>query len=280
MKQEILDLLDLNTPGKYTLSIRLDSDGFCFSLYDHSAGCKLITVPFVTDPVTSMLANIKGMMDDMSPLLECKFRRVNVVMCSERVTYVPTELFDADDAETMFDCCFRRESCEQILYNTVSGAGCVVLFGINEYVKRYFDMTFGDVKYLSSSSCIISRCSDISRDSEGINMFACIFDERVGIYTFEGPELKFANVFVCNNNYDRLYYIMNVWKSMNMSQLDDGLFITSDSELSDMKEMEKNLGLYVNNIFKVSRGESFRQISVADSVPACFDIESLMLENI
>lgn len=280
MKQEILDLLDLNTPERYTLSIRLDSDGFCFSLYDHSAGCKLITVPYVTDPVTSVLANIKGMFDDMPRLLEYKFREVDVVICTERVTYVPVSLFDEDDSNTLFGCCFSMDVNDLVLHNVLSAAGCVVLFAVNEHVKRFFDSTFGEVKYFSSSSCVISHCSAISRESEGTNMFVSIFEECMGVYTFHCAELKFANVFVCNNNSDRLYFIIKVWKAMGMSQLDDRLFMTSDSGLAELKELERNIALYINNISRVDRTESFNQISVSGSVPVCFDVESLLLENV
>lgn len=278
MNKDFLDLLDLNTPDRYTLSIRLSSGGFCFSFYDHEKDDSSLTLPYKVNPVSSMMGNVKELLDYMMPVNKSSFRRVNVLVDTPKVTFVPFLMFDEEDKKSLFSMCFSLQSGDEVMHSILSNAGCVVLFALSGHVKRFLDSIYGDIQYYCSSGVVASHFSNIASDATGNCMFAYIEDEFVVVYCFRDAKLLFANVFECSNDADRTYFLMNVWRNMNFNQMEDKLYLVSDkTNLVGLKDM---ISLYVANLYDVERGMNVRNKKVAGSVDMPFDVESLILKSI
>lgn len=277
MNKDFLDLIDLNTPDRYTLSIRLSSGGFCFSLYDNNQEGGNLTLPYKVNPVSSMMGNVKELLDYMTPIETCSLRRVNVIVDTPKVTFVPFSIFDEEDKKDLFSMCFPLQSGDDVIHSILGSAGCVSLFALNGHVRRFIDSKFENVSYNCTAGILAGHFSGIAFGISSNSMFVYVEDETVGVYCFKGAELLFANVFECGSDSDRTYFIMNAWQNLKLSQLDDRLYLVSDKV--DLKGLKNMLSLYVSNLYDVEREAGMKNLRASGSVDMPFDVESLVLKS-
>ena len=91
-------MIDFTKSQQYTLSIRLSTDGFSFSIYNPIHDNSLSTIEKETDTSLSLTANLKATFRE-SDFLNHSYRRVNIMMADKRFTIVPLELFEEEQAE-------------------------------------------------------------------------------------------------------------------------------------------------------------------------------------
>lgn len=277
MKREYIDLIDFNTLERYSLSIRLASDGFCFSLCDHTDSDKLFTFPYKTDPVMSELANVKNAVDDYSALSDCSFRKVSILLCSERCLAVPVPLFDEDSADNMYCQVFDRHVEEDIMCNYSEDKKIVYLFSVNKYVRRYIDSVFPNAVYYNSANVFSIYCHLKYLDVTQNCSFAYVSGELLEICTFGKSGLLYFNVFCCDNDSDRFYYIMNVWSKLELSQLDDRIYLMSDGNKS--QALKKMLERYIHKIYIIPSVDDVNLKNAEWLVNTNFDLQSLSYIN-
>lgn len=278
MKKEVLGLIDLNTPQRYTLSIRLASDGFCFSLYDRLENEKVIPFFYKVDSVSSELANIKGVFDDIRDLFTCSFFKVYILLDTDRVVVIPDNMLDEEDFEAAYSSCYDLQPGEKILYTVSKGNGSMSVFPINKYVKSFLDDTFGKVTFLPSANVVIEHCSLYSGKENIKSLFVYVEGERILISAYDKTKLLFFNFFECDCDNDRLFYIMNSWNTLSFSQTEDKLWLVSDGEVID--KLEHSLGNYVANIGKLERNEYLKNVFRESGIILNFDFEALITDNI
>lgn len=277
MKREYIDLIDFNTPERYSLSIRLASDGFCFSLCDHNDSDKLFTFPYRTDPVMSELANVKNAVDDFADLSDCSFRKVSVLLCSERCLAVPASLFDEDNVDNMYCQVFERHVEEDILCNYSEDKKIVYLFSVNKYVKRFIDSVFPNAVYYNSANVFSIYCHLKCSDAAENSLSAYVSGELLEICAYDKSGLLYFNVFCCDNDSDRFYYIINVWSKLELSQLDDRIYLMSDCNKS--QALKKMLERYLHKIYIIPSVDDVNLKNAECLVSTNFDLQSLSYMN-
>lgn len=278
MKKEVLDLVDLNTPERYALSIRLASDGFCFSLYDRLGNGKVIPFYYKCDIISSELANIKGAFGDMSELLGCNFSDVNVILDTDRVIAVPGKMLDDEDIKAAYSSCFDLLPGEMLLHSVLKKNNSVFVFSINKYVKQFLDESLGEINWLPSVAAVTNHCSLLQTDGKHKRMFVYVTCEKMLVVAFNESELLYANVFECDSDDDRLFYIMNVWKTVSLSQSEDILSIVSDKV--ETRNLERRLGNYIAEVMRMERNGYLNMDFEKSNVMLNFDLEVLITDNI
>lgn len=276
MKKEYLHLIDQNTSKRYTLSIRLASDGFCFSLCDHLDSNKVLSFPYKIDPVSSELANVKNLVEYIGVISELDFRKVCLVYSNWRSFTVPLEAFEEETAVNMFSSLFNIGVEDMVLYNIDETKKHVYIYSLNKYVKRYIDSVFKEVEYYSSLELFGRYCLSKGYMSDGKSLFAYVCDELLEVCVADKGELVYINTFSCDNDADRFYYIMNIWTTIGLSQTKDVLCVVSDDEKQENSLNEK-FKPYIKNCSGFLRKDKSRQYSEHGMIPMCFDTEFLML---
>ena len=93
--------IDYSKSEQYTLSIRLSTDGFSFSIYNPIYESSLSFFEKEINPSLSLTANLKQVFRE-TELLTLPYKRINILMAGNRFTPVPSELFDDEQTETLF----------------------------------------------------------------------------------------------------------------------------------------------------------------------------------
>ena len=94
----MIETIDFNKSEQYTLSIRLSTDGFSFSVFNPLGDGELSVFDRKVDESLSLTANLKQTFRE-TEWLNHPFRQVNALIASKRFTFIPLEFFEDEQAE-------------------------------------------------------------------------------------------------------------------------------------------------------------------------------------
>ena len=109
-------MIDFTKSKQYTLSIRLSTDGFSFSIYNPIHDDSLSIIEKEINASSSLTANLKTLFHE-SDFLNHPYKRVNIMMAGKRFTIAPLELFEEEQAELLFYHNHQKKENETVLYN-------------------------------------------------------------------------------------------------------------------------------------------------------------------
>ncbi len=112
----MIEQFDLNNSEQYTLSIRLSTDGFSFSIYNPLQGNDFYFRVYPVNTQRSMAANVKAFLAATEELKHT-FKQINILIQSERYTPVPLEFFEDEQMENFFYQNLPKQQNEVILCN-------------------------------------------------------------------------------------------------------------------------------------------------------------------
>ena len=239
-------MIDLTKSKQYTLSIRLGTDGFSFSIYNPIQDNSLSLIEKEIDTSLSLTANLKNAFHELD-FLGYPYKRVNVLMASKRFTMVPLELFEDEPAELLFYHNHQKRENEVVLYNVLKKNNAVVIFGIDKSACTFLKEQFPEVRFYSHSSPLIEYFSIKSKLGNSKKMYASVRNEAIDIYCFERGHLLLANSFECTHTEDRIYYLLYVWKQLEFNQERDELHLTG--MLPDKEKLINELKKYILQVF-------------------------------
>lgn len=239
-------MIDLTKSKQYTLSIRLSTDGFSFSIYNPIQDHSLSLIEKEVDASLSITANLKSIFHELD-FLNCSYKRVNIMMASKRFTMVPLELFEEEQAELLFYHNHRKRENETVLYNLLKKNSAVILFSIDKSTFAFLNEQFPEACFYSQSTPLIEYFSVKSKLGNSRKMYASLHNDAIDIYCFEKGHLLLANSFECTHTEDRIYYLLYVWKQLEFSQERDELHLTGT--LPDKESLMKELRKFILQVF-------------------------------
>lgn len=230
----------------HTLSIRLSTDGFSFSIYNPTQDATVSLHEKEVNPLLSLTANLKQAFRELD-FLSDTYRKINIMIADKRFTLVPLELFDDDQAEIMFNHNHTRRENEIVQYNVLKKSNAVVLFGIDKSAHQLLCEQFQSPKFYSQSSTLIEYFSVKSKLGNNKKMYASVRSNAIDLYCFEHGHLILANSYECKETTDRIYYLLYIWKQLNFSQERDELHLTG--LLTDKENLMTELRKFILKVF-------------------------------
>ena len=155
-------MIDFTKSKQYTLSIRLSTDGFSFSIYNPIHDDSLSIIEKEIDASLSLTANLKAVFHE-SDFLNHPYKRVNIMMASKRFTIVPLDLFEEEQAELLFYHNHQKRENETVLYNILRKNNVAVIFGIDKSAQIFLNEQYPEARFYSQSTPFIDYFSVKSR---------------------------------------------------------------------------------------------------------------------
>ena len=240
------DTIDLTQSKQNTLSIRLSTDGFSFSVLNPTEKA----IPAITDyPVNeslSMTANLKLAFKEVKELTS-PYRRVNLLLADRRFTFIPLEFFEDEQCETIFYHNLPARENETILYNILHRNNIVVLFGMDKSACNYLREQQPNIRFYAQASVYTEYFATKSRLGNNRKVYVNLHKKAIDVYVFERGQLLLANTFPCKNVTDRTYYILYIWKQQGFDQKRDELHLTG--QLNEKKQLLSELRKYIRQVF-------------------------------
>ena len=264
--------LDFNMSKHFTLSIRLSSDCFAFSIFNPLNEEPLTYIIRNVDKDISLPANLKQLFRNNS-FLNHPFFKVNVIIDTKRYTMVPFEIFDDDAVDDIFNFNVPKgEETEEIIYNILPKANTVVLFGMDKLIEQLFNDEYSNIRFFAHISPLAEYFTVKSSEGNSKKIYVFIKTDAIDVFCLDHGNLLLVNTYICKATADICYYILCVWKQLGYDQEHDELHLAGN--IPDKEKLLSKLNNFIKNVYFVS---SESKLGVTDDVKVPFDLQTLNL---
>ena len=268
-------MIDFKKTKQYTLSIRLSTDGFCFAVHNPQAVDQYAYQPYRIDTLKSITANLKAAIES-TELLRHNYGEVNILLSQPPYTLVPKEYYAEQCAHDIYVQNFPQAAPNtQVLTNIVSEEQTIVLFGMEHQLHKFITERYPKAKIYASISPLIEHAVEKSYAQSGKPYCLAHLHKRgTDLLCISNGALQFANTFDNPDTGDAIYYLLNCWQMLGLSQTDDTLHIAGTARHA--KALTNELGRFIKHIHTVRPAEEFHSTELAriDEIP--FDLQTLL----
>lgn len=220
-----------NLHNTYRLSIRLFSDGFSFSVL-YASDNSLVQKEDVTADGSTPLYQLLEKALRRPRLAEYEFRSVELLVLSPS-TCVPLEYFRREEVFPLYNLTFPslKVSRNEVHYQILPSLEVVELFSLNQQIRQTVQAVYPDVEIVSLEGRAIETIANADRKLQDgdIHFYAMVAPRNMLICCFREQRLHFATTYAVDNDADRLYYIMGVWKNLQMDEETQPLYLNNAS---------------------------------------------------
>jgi hypothetical protein len=239
------ETLDINSTENYELSIQMSPDGLAFCILDTIRNKYVLlrsSEPdenkyFASDKISELISK-----DDF---LTKRYKKVNMVMPSPKFTLVPAPLFDPGKKEEYFKFNLNKDENDVIIANKLADPDAYVVFAIQKSLLDISGHLFPGIHPFHHTKPLLNQLSHSSRNVDGFLVHVHIEREFFNIFVYDHSSLKFSNTFYYRNINDILYYVLNVFKGMNIPH-EETLYFSGITEKYD--DIFSGFAMYIRNI--------------------------------
>lgn len=267
-------MIDFNHTKQYTLSIRLSTDGFCFAVHNPSADEQYAYMPYSIDPLKSMAANLKVAIQE-TEMLKHTYANVNIIIADTAYTIVPKEYFDESYERELYTQNFPQTPNSTVVrHNLVSDEQAVVLFGVEGTLHKLLTEKYAKASVYASVSPLITYGTEKSYAINGRYCLAHLHKHYIDLLCFANGAPLFTNTFSNRDTADTLYFLLNCWQMLGLSQTDDILHLAGNAR--NAKTLAKELEKYIKHIHFIRPAEEFHSTELARIGEMPFDLQALI----
>jgi hypothetical protein len=266
-------VIDFKKTRQYTLSIRLSTDGFCFTIHNPQATNEYAYLPYRIDPLKPLVSNLKNAIEE-TEMLKHTYGTVNIILADTNYTLVPKEYYAEQYEGEFYRLNTSSTAGSSILSNTTSDEQTVILFDIEKQLHKYILTHYPKARIYAAVTPLIDF--GIERSFANNKRYSLLYMHKhsIDFMCYENAAPLFVNTFRFRNDTDALYFLLNCWGTLNLSQTDDTIHIAGQPRHT--KNITKELEKFIQNIHIVRPAEEFHSTELAriDEMP--FDLQTLI----
>lgn len=238
-----------NTLTGYRLSIRFGADGFSFSVGNILDGSIVQTDRF---PVSEALVADDVLRQALQKpyLMDYRFQSVELV-ADTLTTIVPLEHFSKNDMLAFYRLCFpgQQVSVADMQYQILPALEAVMIFRLDQSILRIVQECYPDVKVCCTDAQQLEHCASLQEkrlapaDAEQRDAYVLFDEKRFFIAVFLRSKLQYASSQAADNDSDRTFLLLGIWKALDMHAQRDACHLEGASQ-----ELQKTIGEYILNI--------------------------------
>jgi hypothetical protein len=239
------ETLDINSTENYELAIQMSPDGFSFCLLDTIRNKFVLIRAF--EPEENRYYNsdkIKELISKDDFLLK-HYKKVSIITPSPKFTIVPSVLFDPGKKDEYFSYNHSGDENSAVISNRLSVPDAFLIFSVSRSFTGLINEFYPGVHPWHQ----IKPLSDhITRSHKGVSgNYIHIHIERdyFNLIIYNNSVLKFCNAYNYRNISDILYFVLNVFKKLDIKQ-EETVFLSGLTEKYD--DLSSNFSIYVRNI--------------------------------
>ncbi|GHU73325.1 hypothetical protein FACS189413_17570 [Bacteroidia bacterium] len=220
--------IDVNRANRYILTIEVHPIRFAFTLFDTENPNDSFEYSISGNDLHSAFTQFQNAYFD-NVFFAFSYKKIRIINYLPNFTFVPRLLFEAKDKEKYMQFLFVSAS-GQILTQTLSHPGLVILHEIPKEISGFFQRTFVDAQFSHFSACLIEHYQQTPVFQNGKRMFVQKQANSLYITCFSSKNLLLCNHFECRKPGDASYYVLYLWKQLNFDQQQDFLFISDENQ--------------------------------------------------
>jgi hypothetical protein len=240
------ETLDINSTENYELSVQMSRDGFAFTILDTLRNKYILLRSYEPDDNIYLPPDRLDEIIGKDDFLTKRYRKVNVILPSQRFTFIPAPLYDPGKKEEYFVFNHVKEESELVLVNKITEPDAFIIFSaakpLSDLVSKYYPA----VHPFHHTKPLISQLVHYCRSAAGYYIHIHVEREFFNLFIFYNSTLKFSNTFNYRNISDILYFALNVFKNMGIKNEEtvhfsgltekfDGLYSNFAMYIKDLK---------------------------------------------
>jgi hypothetical protein len=255
------------------LTMRVGRGTLSFATPDESG--QVIFEPYVVKSGVSMAANLREAFKT-ADLLQNRPQRVRVVIDSP-VLMVPVEVFDQDEMEELYDHAFTRNEQDGVFFNVLPDLNAVAVFPMNRDLKLVVDDHFSTVKVIVAMAPVWRHLHQRSYTGNRHKLYGYFHEKRLEIFSFHQNRFKFCNSFDASRAHDSLYFLLYVWKQLQLEPEHDELHIVGD--IPEQEWLLKELKRFLQNAYVINPAADFNRHPVMTIKSMPYDLQTLFIKG-
>lgn len=265
-----------NNNSRLRLTIRVGRQTLAFAQTDGADETAVTYEPFVVKSGVSMAANLREAFKTNDLLLQTTTQRARVLIDTD-VLVVPVELFSEDTMDDMMHHAFPDTAADAVAYNVMPYLNAVGVFAVNRDLRLVLDDHFRDVQLLAALGPVCHHLHQRSFTGTARKLYAYFHEKRLDVMCFQQNRFKFYNAFEAGRTYDALYFLLYVWKQLQLSAQQDELHLVGD--IPEPERIMQQLRRFVQKVFVVNPQADFQQSPVAGVKGMPYDLMTLLAKG-
>jgi hypothetical protein len=239
------ETLDINSTDNYELSVQISHDGFSFCLLDTIRNKFVLIRSY--EPEENKYFNADKINEFLSKddFLSRRYKKVNIVMPSQKFTLIPAPLFDPGKKDEYFTFNHIAEDGNMIIANKVSDPDAFIVFSVPKTFISLINSYYPQVHPYHHVKSLFDHISHTRKGVNGNYLHIHVEREFFNLVIFDHNLLKFCNSFNYRNISDILYFVLNTFKNLDIKQ-EETIYFSGLTEKYD--DLSSNFSLYVRNI--------------------------------
>jgi hypothetical protein len=240
--------LDRESTQKYHLSIQAELNGLSFCILDIEErkylglrNCGFGNIFSIEEYLDRLAEVFKN-----DELLNLKYKSVSFIYLTQKSTLIPQSYFDKSDLKTYFRFNQSINELDEINYNYLSEINAYNVFAIPNYIANEAIKWFGTMKLFHQATPFIKSIFEKDSDRVGDCVYVNINNRFIDIAVASKEQLYLYNTFQYQNETDLLYFVLYIYKQLNLDTQKNKLLISG--EQSDNTKYYNALKRYIKSI--------------------------------
>lgn len=229
MAFDLSEKITVDQSENYIMSIRLSSDGLSFSVYNPSVKDSFWYKKIVFEQSESYISSLKDCFFEYD-FLSWHYKKIYVICVSAPYTIVPQEFFQEKSKKELltFTTTVSEIHC---LSNTLKKERSELLFGVKDDVYEFCCRSLVNPIFVHHLTPVLPLLGKLSSNRLPKQLFVNLHHRSIDVVSYTQGTLSFINTFEYKQIEDIIYYILYVWKQMEMNQQRDQLNLFGDTSL-------------------------------------------------
>jgi len=209
-----------NIKGDAILSVLITDNALCCSLWssDENSYESIFSINFKNK--NNYIEEIKTFFEKENIFYQ-QYKKVNIVVATNKNTIVPTSKFSEDKLENIFYNVFEYDKNEKVLFSKLPKTNTIIIYSIDKQLYDFFLSNFSNIFFNSISLPFIEFNFEQNKHSENkekIQLYIQIFDNYFEILLLQNNKISFYNTYKYKTENDFLYYVINIFDKLQLSQ--------------------------------------------------------------
>lgn len=246
------ETLDINSTENYESAVEISHDSVSFCLLDTIRNKYVLLRKFSTDDKKDYSSDQIRNIISTDDFLTKKYKRISVILPSQKFTLVPTQLYDPGKKEEYFLLNHLPDEGKILLTNKIAEPDAFLVYSVQKEINNIVTDFFHGTLPLHHMKPLLYHISHAKKSSDANYIHVHIERDFFNMIAFTGGVMKFCNTFIYRNTSDIMYFVMNVFRTLGLKQEETIHFSGSTEKYDDLSSA---FSIYVRSIkFSVPSG--------------------------
>ncbi|MCT4614584.1 MAG: DUF3822 family protein [Marinifilaceae bacterium] len=238
---------DKNKSKQYKLSIRVSTDGYCF-LISHGLNCLAIS-HFTKFEEANKDKGFEQYFDS-NQYINLSFKKINIFWQSNKISFIPKVHVQQIKLEYLFSTCHQfSDELDELKLAEVNDE-ILAVYSIPTKFKEFFEKKFGKISIRHNAEEFYKYAINTKQNPDSKTVFVLIQESCFFVAIPNNEKKHYMNSYEFNFENDIIYYILNIYKSLNIDPKSSKLII--EGNVQTYSRLASTLNQYLSNVEVVS----------------------------